>query len=103
MVWFFTGKHTTGAELWEVTKKVIDELNKRGLFVKVVTSDMGGCNVGMWKHAGLNVTDSNSVLYIPHPCNDSQPLYFMFDVSHIIKNMRNCLENQTLLLPPNVV
>ena len=103
VVWFFTGKHTTGAELWEVTKNVVDELYKRGLFVKVVTSDMGGCNVGTWKQAGLNVTDSNSVSYIPHPCNDSQQLYFMADVPHLIKNMRNCLENKTLLLPPDVV
>ena len=71
VAYFFTGNHTTRAELWEVTKKVIDERYKRGLFVEVVTSDVGECKVGMWKLAGLNVTDNNSVSYIPHPCNDS--------------------------------
>jgi hypothetical protein len=103
IAWFLTGKHTNGAQLWAVTKLVIRALYERGLYVKVVTSDMGGSNVGMWKQAGINVDNSDAVSYVPHPSNSSINLYFMADVPHLIKNMRNCLENQILMLPHDIV
>jgi hypothetical protein len=85
VVWYLTGKRTNGEQLWQVTKTIIQELFKCGLIVKVITSDMGGSNIGMWKQAGLNVNDSDALSHVPHPCDNVGHLYFMADVPHLIK------------------
>jgi hypothetical protein len=99
VAWFLTGNRTTGRQLWSVTKTVIKELFERSLVVRVITSDMGAANVGMWKEAGLQLNDENSTSYIPHPCQPSLSLYFMADVPHLIKNLRSCLEKNDIILP----
>lgn len=71
------------------------------LVEKAITSDMGGSNVGMWRATGLNINDITP--YVPHPCDSNSQLYFVADVSLLIQNMRNCFENQILLLPQNIV
>jgi hypothetical protein len=104
IAWFLTGKSTTGTQLWSVTKQVIEQLCARSLCVRVVTSDMGPANVGMWRQAGLNLNDEdNTACSITHPCVQGKRLYFMADVPHLLKSVRNCLENSTIVVPMDVV
>jgi hypothetical protein len=102
VAWFLTGRSTVG-QLWKVTQSVIQELYNRSLMVRVVVSDMGTSNTGMWRAAGLNINDDSEQCSVPHPCDESSKLYFMPDVPHVVKCMRNCLETQTLLLPEDTV
>jgi hypothetical protein len=103
LAWFLTGKSMNCKKLWQVTNTVIKQLYKCNMLVRVVTSDMGTTNVGMWKEAGLNVNDDIKLCSIPHVCNSAISLYFMADVPHLIKSVRNCLENQVILLPEDIV
>jgi len=41
--------------------------------------------------------------HIQHPCSDQHQLYFTADTPHLLKNVRNCLLNQSILLPPHIV
>jgi hypothetical protein len=102
VAWFATGRSTVG-QLWNVTKTVIDALHSRSVMVRVVTSDMGTSNIGMWRAAGLNINIDSEQCFVQHPCDESSKLYFMPDVPHVVKCMRNCLETQLLLLPKDTV
>ena len=102
VAWYLTGKGTTGHKLWQIAKYIIEELNSHSLRVRAVTSDMGTSNTGMWKSAGLNIDDINSPCFVQHPCNSSHKLYFMADVPHLLKSLRNCLENQQIVLPEDL-
>jgi hypothetical protein len=104
IAWFLTGKSTTGTQLWSVTKQVIEQLYARSLCVRAVTSDMGSANVGMWRQADLNTNDEdNTACSTVHPCIQGKPLYFMADVPHLLKSVRNCLENSTIVVSMDVV
>ena len=72
------------------------------IILRVLTSDLGASNVGMWKAAGININDS-VLSHTEHPCNAAEHLYFMADVPHLLKNIRNSLENQTMILPQDIV
>ncbi len=103
IAWYLTGKSMTSTQLWTVTRHVIEKLHERSLCVRSVTSDMGPSNVGMWRQPGLNINDENNAeCSIPHPCDEGKQLYFMADVPHLLKSVRNCLENNTILLPADV-
>ena len=43
----------SGYSLWNITRLVVNELRKRGFFVKCIISDMGPSNQAMWKSAGV--------------------------------------------------
>jgi len=101
VAWYLTGAGTSGAKLWTLTKRIIQELYERSILVRAVTSDMGGSNVGMWKAAGLNVNDGQQCS-IAHPCNDQLQLYFVADVPHLLKNARSCLEKHDITVPTQV-
>jgi hypothetical protein len=91
------GRSTAG-QLWKVTQYLVQELHNRSLMIRVVVSDTGTSNKGMWRAAGLNINNDNEQCPLPHPCDKSSQLQFMPDVLHLVKCMRNCLKTQTLLL-----
>lgn len=103
VAWYLTGMETTGSRLWNVTETVIRELYKKSLTVRVVTSGMGAANVGMWKAAGMDINSKQNQCSIAQPCDTQQTLYFMADVTHLLKNMRSCLEKNSILIPEDVV
>jgi hypothetical protein len=102
VAWYLTGKGTTGSKLWQLTKGVIEELHKHLVRIRVVTSDMGTSNQGMWRCAGVQFDDPIADCFIRHPCDEAMKLYFMADVPHLLKSLRNCLEKQTILLPDDI-
>ena len=56
----------------------------------------------MWRQAGLNVND-DSQCFVIHPRDPTDVLYFMADVPHPIKSVKNCYENQVLLLNEDTI
>lgn len=87
----------------KVIKEVIVAANEIGLFVRVCVSDMGAANRDLWKHVGITSTRTALQTSILHPCKPAQRLYFMADVPHLLKSIRNCLLTQSIILPDSVV
>ncbi len=79
-VWFQFGYGLTP----EVLLGIIDKLNNIGLKVVVVTCDMGPSNRGLAK--GLKVTKEQPFFY--HPNQPDQPIYYVYDVPHLLKLCR---------------
>ena len=92
-----------------VLKPIVLDLIKRAaeisLHVIAVTSDMGSANRAMWRSFNLlTAKHCKTVKKIPHPQNPQKWLYFLADVSHVIKNLKAALVNgQIFTLPDNVV
>ena len=76
-----------------------------GLFVRVCISAMGPSNRNMWKTVGVFSRRNSTSNYIQHPCTSTATdrLYFMADTPHLLKNLRNCLLTQMIVLPPSTV
>ena len=89
--------------LKQVTKEVIEAAHSIGLFVHVCVSDMGTANQDMWRTVGVYSGRTGCTNHIQHPCSDQHQLYFMADTPHLLKNVRNCLLNQSVLLPQHIV
>jgi hypothetical protein len=53
----------------------------------------------MWKTVGVHSTRDGVSNSIDHPCLSGERLYFMADTPHLLKNVRNCLLTQDILLP----
>jgi len=87
----------------QVTKEVIEAAHSIGLFGRVCVGDMGAENQDMWRTVGVYSGRSGCTNHIHHPCSDQYQLYFMTDTPHLLKNVWNCLLNQSILLPQHIV
>ena len=87
----------------QVTKEVIAALQDVSFFVRACVSDMGSANQDLWKCVGIRSSRDNLTNYVVHPVRENCKLYFMADPPHLLKNIRNCLLAQTIVLPENVV
>ena len=87
----------------QVTRSVIEAAHAIGLFVRVCVSDMGVANQDMWRTVGVHSCKDSLQNYIQHPCSSSDRLYFMADPPHLLKNVRNSLLTQCIILPATVV
>ena len=86
----------------QVTRDVITAAWQVHLNVRVCVSDMGAGNQDLWKHVGISSKRDQITNYIEHPCAPAQRLYFMADMPHLLKNVRNCLLSQDIVLPESV-
>ena len=64
---------------------------------------MGSANHAMWKVVGVKADQSSICFSIPQPAFNGQDLYLLADVPYILKNTRNCLLAQNILLPADIV
>jgi hypothetical protein len=64
---------------------------------------MGAVNKGMWNSAGIKANRGYVKSSIEHPSFSNQDLYFFADVPHLLKNVRNCLLSNNIILPCEVV
>lgn len=87
----------------QVVEEVINAAHRIGLFVRVCVSDMAAANQDMWRTVGVCSTKSTLQHYIQHPSSPQHRLYFMADSPHLLKNVRNCLLNQSIILPASTV
>lgn len=74
-----------------------------GFFVRACISDMGSANQDMWKCVGIRSSRDDLTNSITHPVREGCRLYFMADPPHLLKNIRNCLLAQSIVLPNDVV
>jgi hypothetical protein len=74
-----------------------------GFFVRACVSDMGPANQDMWKFVGIRSSRDSLTNFIAHPVRENCKLYFMADPPHLLKNIRNCLLSQNIILPDETV
>ena len=101
--YFFTGDSVTGPTLWSLVKKTIILLGDKNMHVRAVVSDMGAANQAMWANAGITCTKFALRNSIEHPCNSDERLVFLADVPHLLKNIRNSLLVNNIVLPDDIV
>jgi len=102
VAYYLTGSSVEGHILWGVMKQIIEYLNSVQINVRAVVCDMGSCNRAMWRVAGITTCKDHVVNSVKHPLMSNQLLYFLPDVPHVLKNVRNCLLSHDILLPPDV-
>jgi hypothetical protein len=103
VAYYLTGASVEGDVLWQIVKQVIEQLHAVAVNVRAVVCDMGSCNRTMWRAAGVTACKEEIVNTIKHPTLPDQRLYFLPDIPHVLKNVRNCLLSHDILLPPEVV
>lgn len=54
--------------------------------------------LGLWKSCGINVGHSELRNYISHPSDPNRFLYFIADVSHLLKNLKESLINKKFFI-----
>ena len=99
----FTGDSVSGEKLWQLMKEIIVKLGEKNVCVRAVVSDMGASNQAMWSSAGICAGRSQIQNSIPHPFFADCRVYFLADPPHLLKNIRNCLLTNKVILPPDVV
>ena len=99
----FTGNSTSPQKLWNFVKMLVMCLHSSGMLVKCISSDKGSNNRGMWGTVGVHSIRAQVNCKIPHPSKPEENLYFAADVPHILKNIRNCLLSQDIMLPEDTV
>lgn len=52
---------------------------------------MGSVNQAMWKKFGISANNHSVTSSVPHPVMSDQSLYFLADVPHLIKNLKQAL------------
>ena len=103
VAYYLTGDSVQGAILSNIITRVITELSTVDVNVRAVVCDMGSCNRAMWRSVGVMATSERVVNSVKHPVLPDEQLYFLPDVPHVLKNVRNCLLSQDILLPPDIV
>lgn len=105
IAYHLTGNSFSSAAAKDVVLEIIRLCEKIGVRIDAIVSDMGGGNQGLWREFGIVVGQySRKYVCCPHPCDSSRQLYFMADVAHLLKNLRNHLSRgQSIFLPDNVV
>jgi hypothetical protein len=90
VAYHLTGNSIDPESLKAIVLDIINQCSKIGLHVMVIVCDMGPCNQALWKLFGITATRTIVVNKIPHPTDPDNFLYFLPDVPHVLKNIRNC-------------
>jgi len=103
VAYYLTGNSVNGNVLWNLLKQIVVDLQTIDVNVRAVVCDMGSCNRAMWRVAGVVTCKERVINSVQHPVLSDQLLYFLPDVPHVLKNVRNCLLSHDILLPPDIV
>ena len=112
----FTSAKTDKKELSKFLIQCIQQLEKAGLRVRAVVSDMGSTNLSILKQFGVFVRhdlcgtseSARSPFHVPNialknffenPIDSSRKIYWIPDPTHILKNVRNQFEKNNFLFP----
>lgn len=103
--YYYTGDSFDDEILKDIIFQIINKAEEISLRVNYVISDMGPGNMRLWKTCGINVGRYSELRnYIPHPCNSNRFLYFIADVPHLLKNLKETLiNNKVFILPQQFV
>ena len=87
----FPTTNLTGNELYPIIWGTIEALELNNLQVVSITSDGASSNRKLYR---MSATKGLPVPYkVENPFRRSQSIYFICDVPHLIKTMRNCKSN----------
>lgn len=72
--------------------------------VHSITSDIGSINQAMWRAFGNISAAKHSIIVnsVPHPLDNNRKLFFFADGPHLLKNLRNCLQNNKVIELPAI-
>jgi hypothetical protein len=80
-----------GKVLKDIALTLMKRASDMGLHVMAFASDMGSANQAMWKSFGIGANAKKNVNSIPHPIKEGAKLYFLADVPHLLKNIKQAL------------
>ncbi|KAH8029181.1 hypothetical protein HPB51_023727 [Rhipicephalus microplus] len=80
-----------GHVLAKIVLDAIVQLRKHNAIVVAVISDGASTNKAMWSNFGISGKLHTANHKVQHPCEPNQSLYFLCDVPHIVKCIRNHL------------
>lgn len=105
VAYHFTSNSFCSATVKAVVIDIIKKCEDIGIKIDAVVCDMGGGNQALWKEFGIVVGRyCHNKVSCCHPCDNSRQLYFMADVAHLLKNLRNHLtRGQSIFLPEDLV
>ena len=102
--WVFTGLSTDKHKLWAFIVEAMRHLKRKEISTVGYSSDMGPCNTVLWSLNGVYANESGVVTSRPHPVEEGKRLFFLPDVSHVMKNIWcQLLRCEYFLLPPDTV
>ena len=93
IAYHFTDHSLKAVELKPFIEQIITELERIGIRVRIVVSDQATCNTGMWKQFGML---SERDVSISNPSDPKRKIYFIPDLAHLDKNLRNSLQSSDL-------
>lgn len=88
---FATKNAAPGHVLAKIVLDAIVQLRKHNAIVVAVISDGASTNKAMWSNFGISGKLHTANHKVQHPCEPNQSLYFLCDVPHIVKCIRNHL------------
>ncbi|KAI9551308.1 hypothetical protein GHT06_002509 [Daphnia sinensis] len=80
--------------LGQIILRAIVSLHSVGAIVTSVVSDGAQTNKGVYKAFGINASIKDLKFSIEHPVDEKTKIFFMFDMPHIMKCIRNLIFNQ---------
>ncbi|KAK3921460.1 Transposable element P transposase [Frankliniella fusca] len=91
---FTVGKHLSANQLYVWSWKVIGALERSGIAVVAYVSDGASVNRAfIKKHTPATVHRSGIIFDTINKCAKDRILYFIADVPHLLKTIRNCILN----------
>lgn len=89
IAYYFTAKNTKGSIYKHIILEIILKVEKIGLKIHGIVSDMGSANQAMWREFNINVSRNSTVKnHCVHPYDTTRYLYFFHDSSHALKNFK---------------
>lgn len=102
VAYYFTSNSVNGHTLKPIMNNIILKAESIGLRVISVTSDMGASNKTMWTSYGINCSFGNNINNsIQHPYDPERKIFFLPDVPHVFKNIKQALINNKVIIIPN--
>jgi hypothetical protein len=83
---YFFVRNLTATDLFKLTQFVLEGLENKSFRVARIVGDNASTNVKMFK---MWSPDNKLVHFIEHPHDEKRLLFFSFDYTHILKNIRN--------------
>ncbi len=93
--YYLTGNSMSNKSYYSTTKDVIKAIETMIKYkIHSVTTDIEPNNLKLWKEFGIESKRNSIQTFASHPNDSNRNLYFIADVAHLIKNLRNSLLSQ---------
>ncbi|VVC30477.1 Transposase protein [Cinara cedri] len=101
VAYYFTSDVVKGNTFKPIIIQIVIKAEELGLKVNSVTFYMGACNRAMWTSFVIHCLPAHLQNNILHPCDpECKKLYFLLDVPHLLKNIKQALFNNKFIKLP---